>query len=72
MLNDVPVSVEDTVALKVLSAATALNVTLGSSTETEGPELGGMKFVGGTKPILNAPVAPTTTPEIGMKVSPLS
>ena len=65
-LNDVPVSVEATVAVNVLSAATALNVTLVSSTVTVGPELGGMKFVGGTKPILNDHVAPTTTPEIGM------
>jgi hypothetical protein len=71
-LNDVAVSVEATVAVKVKSAATALNVTFASSAETAGGDGNGMKFVDGTNPIWKVPTAPTTIPAMDMKVSPLS
>ena len=71
-LYTVPVSVEATVALKVKSAATALSVTLVSSTDTVGGVGRGIKFVGGTNPIWKVLVCPTTVPLMGMNSSPLS
>ena len=72
-LNEAAVSVEATVAVKVNAVgSTALKVTKVSSADTVGGDGNGMKFVDGTKPIWNVPVAPTTIPAIAMKVSPLS